>query len=173
MITTDQIIEVLKARDEQIADIDTHPKGYVHGVLPAGDGWNRPGGLVVHPILDELILRVCVVNIMNVRPDSQAVKALAKVNLELVSGCVGIEESGHVRFQINHVCSGTDGEASVQVLDRLLDETFAALGFIQRNLLLCGMIEAGVPPKQAHQVMHTLYGDNANEDSGDSEAATL
>ncbi len=173
MITTDQIIGVLKARDEHIADIGTHPNGYVHGVLPAGDGWNRPGGLVVHPILDELILRVCVVNIMKVRPDSQVLKALARVNLELVSGCVGIEESGYVRFQINHVCSGTDGEASVQVLDRLLDETFAALAFIHRNLILCGMIEAGVPPKQAHQVVGILYGESDTEDPGGSDAATL
>ena len=173
MITTEQIIEILKSRNGEIAEIGTDPKGFAYGKLARGDDAERPCMLVVDPIAEHLILRVCVLGIARVRPDGRALRALAKANLNLMCGCVGLDDDGKVRYQINHVCTGADETSSPEILGRLLDETVAAVSAIEKTVLFCEMLDAGVPRKRAHQVMATLFPEDETREPPSDANATL
>lgn len=169
MITLEPIAEILKNRNGEITEVEIDPQGYMRGRLANKVDPARPYLLIIHPMIERLILRVCVLRITRVHPGGRLVRALADVNPKLPCGCVGLDDNDEVLYQINHVCTGGDDDPPAAVLERLLDETMRAVRGIEKTSLFYSMLDAGVPRTRAEGMMQTLFPKDKEQEL-DSEA---
>jgi len=163
MITLDQVTTVLEKQDDQITDVEVDSRGYARCKLSNDVDPARPYALIVHPIPHKRILRICIPSIAKPRPDSCIPGAMARTNTSLTCGSLGISSSGSVNFQINHMCREGEDDPSPEVLQRLLDETIAALREIEMSVLFGAMVDSGIPRNRVDEIMGILFPETEEE----------
>jgi hypothetical protein len=169
MVTVEKVNEIISNRRDGITEVKINPKGYVEARLANLVNESRPYLLVLHPIQEGLIFRIWVSPLARLRGDSRIFVRFARLNEVLRCGCVAVDEGGDVIFQINYLCDEDDGQPSVDLIERMLDETAKSVRYIERVVLVESMTEAGVPRNKAEQTVRDMLGKDRSEDSDDDE----
>jgi hypothetical protein len=169
MVTVEKVNEIVSNRGDGISEVKINPKGYVEARLANLVNENRPHMLVLHPIQEGSIFRIWVAPIARLRRDGHIFVSFARLNEVLRCGCVAVDEDGDVMFQINYLCDEDDGQPSVDLIERMLDETAKAVRCIERVVLVESMAEAGVPKSRAEQMVRDMLDKDRSEDGAHDE----
>jgi hypothetical protein len=170
MMTLEQTIEILKERPEELGEIRAHPEGYLRTDLANTVNPAQPYTLIVHPIEEQQVLRVCVLGLGTAQRSGSFLPVLARMNSQLSVGCIGTDEDDDISYRINHVCLAQDLPWK-ELLDRLLDETIAIVGKLERQILYNGMIDSGIPKNRITTILKAVFTPAESAPAG--EQATL
>lgn len=140
-----------------VEGVKIYPDGFVRGRFSNRTSPEKPHNIVVHPLEEELVIKVVVPHIARVKTGSSLYRFLSHLTYDLLLGKVGVDPDGEVRVDVSHACRDTtDVDPSPEVFARLVE---VAMDVTNHTLLLAthaGMVEAGVPKDAALKFVEQL-----------------
>lgn len=172
MITVQKAAEWLKAYGGKISDVQVDERGYVRAKLPNRIASDEPHNIIVHPIHEQLVLRVMVPQVAKLKNVGEAHFMIGKMNYRLILGCVGVDGDGEVNFAIHH--PSRDGQAEdpdQEVFKRLIDATCESVDEVSRIVVLATLHEAGVSKELAANIVKQQFGgEKEKNDAAEDES---
>ena len=150
-------LAMLDQHENGVSEPKIDPSGHVAAKLANPVDPDRPYKLIIHPIAEQMILRVCVLPIAKLRSGSSVPQDLAHANLGLRVGCASVTANGVVTYMINHVCrSDDDTDPPAGLVERLIDEAITATRLLEEITLAAAISDAGVPSDRAQEMVKAL-----------------
>lgn len=151
MVTTEQIIEVLKYAENVIIDIQTVPDGFVRGYLLNHVDLRRPYRLIVHPIADKRSMRIWITSIVKTR-NSIISGALVRTGTSLTCECAGMDSRDAVSFRY-----AEDSKFSLAQLILLLDKMFVSIWQFEMIVIFCTMLDSHISRSRVREIMNSSF----------------
>jgi len=125
----------------------------------------KPHNLVVHPIREQLIMKIRVPAISTIKHNTEFTRVLANVNYDLVLGKAGVDSrDGEVMFEINHPCQDGDAEdPGPEVFARLVEAAMETARDVTLLATHVGMVEAGVPEEVVKRFLKQFQDEDEDE----------
>jgi len=158
MITLERAAELLR-QQQGVETVEVCQREYLRACFPNRINPDNPHTLIVHPIREELALKVLVPEITKLRSrGSDLFRVLQNLNYALRIGKVGTDaRNGDVVFEINHpCCDGNVQDPSPEVFARLVEAARRVTHDVVLLATHVGMVEAGVPEDIASKVVKQL-----------------